>query len=81
MTHTPATYAIYSTGNAKAGSGRYHEGPKPGECEVEYDQTKHFYKIPRGMRSGFRAWVRDNWSSMNGMKRVAGAWPYYNVEN
>lgn len=81
MTYTPASYAHYSTGHAKAGSARYYEGPRPGECEVEYDQTKHFYKIPRGMRSGFRAWVRATWSGDNGYKRVTGAWPLYTVEN
>lgn len=73
MTYTPSTYAHYSTGSAKAGSARYHEGARRGECEVEYDQSKTFYKVPRGMRSGFRAWVRATWDKPS----VKGAWPTY----
>ena len=73
-------YASYHTATAKAGSSRHHEGPRPGECAVDYDSSLTFYKIPRGMRRGFRAWVRDTWSNMNGEARVTGAWPNYSVE-
>ena len=80
MTYTPGTYASYSTGSAKAGSMRHHEGPHPGECAVDYDSSLTFYKIPRGMRKGFRAWVADVWQKNGETPRVTGSWPYYSVE-
>ena len=80
MSYTPDTYAIYANGSAKAGSARHYEGPRRGECAVDYDGSLTFYKIPRGMRSGFRRWVRGTWSNMNGTPKVVGAWPHYTVE-
>ena len=82
MTYSPTDYSYYSTGSAQKGSSRFFEGPRPGECEVEveYESRKYFYKIQRGMRSGFRRWVKSTWSNMNGTPRVSGAWPRYDVE-
>ena len=80
MTYTPESYACYHTATAAKGSARYYEGPRPGECAVDYDNSKTFYKIPRGMRRGFRTWVRATWETMNGTPQVTGSWPNYTIE-
>lgn len=75
------SYAAYCKGISTKGSARYEAGPLPGECCVEYDSTRTFYKIPRGLRKGFRQWVKWIWGAgMNGTPLVTGAWPYYTVE-
>jgi len=49
-------FAVFSTRSARAGSFDYERGPMPGETFVQEDQTRIYYKIPRGMRRGFRQW-------------------------
>lgn len=66
-------YAMYHQRTARAGSYEYARGPMPGETYVDEDNSRLFYKIPRGQRRGFRAWYANAHRGLS-VYRVTGAY-------
>lgn len=61
----------------------------PGVCEVfpAFDPVRpsYYYRVPRGQRRAFRAWLREVWQSTDGDRsgrrvKIIGHWPHYSVE-
>lgn len=49
-------FAHFHVRTARAGDFHHQRGAMPGETYVDHDQTRTYYRIPRGQRRGFAAW-------------------------
>ena len=61
----------------------YGAPPPRGCCTVDHPDngTWHVYRVARGERREFRAWLARTFLASDGRNRLAGAWPAYTIIN
>ena len=72
--------ACHVSGPFPAGSYGFH-GAGPGCYRVEYDSQAWTYRVARGERRAFRAWVASAFPPNNGERyKVTGRYPDITIE-